>query len=62
MASQQSSKKQKTNAIFNIIAGILFFVAAFNLLTGQGGVDWMWLIVGVLFVTGGIWGLRNIEE
>ncbi|MCC7355877.1 MAG: hypothetical protein IT330_19225 [Anaerolineae bacterium] len=59
MAPQQPINKQKANAIINIVAGLLFFVAAFNLLTGQGGVDWMWLIVGVLFVAGGIWGLRS---
>jgi hypothetical protein len=43
----------------NIVAGLLFFAAAFNLLTGQKGVDWMWLLVGILFVAGGLWGLRN---
>lgn len=59
MASQQPGNKHKTNAIFNIVAGLLFFVAAFNLLTGPDGVNWMWLIVGVLFVAGGIWGLRT---
>ena len=59
MAHQQSNNKQRTKAIFNIIAGFLFFVAAFNLFTGQSGVNWMWLLVGVLFVVGGIWGLRK---
>jgi len=61
MASQQPGSKPKANAIFNIIAGILFFVAGFNILTGEVGVNWMWLIVGVLFIVGGIWGLRNSQ-
>jgi hypothetical protein len=57
--SQQPKNRQRTNAILNIVAGLLFFAAAFYLLTGQKGVDWMWLLVGILFVAGGQWGLRN---
>lgn len=59
MTRQQPDNKQKTNAVFNIVAGILFFIAAFNLLTGQGGFDWLSLVAGILFVAGGIWGLMR---
>lgn len=59
MTQQQPDNKKKTNAIFNIVAGILFFIAAFNLLTGQGGFDWLSLAAGILFVVGGIWGLMR---
>ncbi len=59
MTRQQPDNKQKTNAVFNIVAGILFFIAAFNLLAGQGGFDWLSLVAGILFVAGGIWGLMR---
>ena len=59
MTSPRPKNKQRINAIFNIVAGLFFFAAAFNLLTGQHEVNWMWLLVGIVFVVGGIWGLRN---
>jgi len=57
MTAQQPNHKQRISAILNIIAGILFFAAAFHLLTGQSGMNWMSLIAGVFFVVGGLWGL-----
>ncbi len=59
MTSQRPNRKQKTNALFNIIAGILFLGTAFNVMTGEGGIHWGWLLVGIVFVAGGIWGLQN---
>jgi hypothetical protein len=55
----QTDKKSRYNAIFNIIAGILFFAAAFNLLGGRGGIDWFELLAGVVFILGGIYGLMR---
>lgn len=59
MTHKQPDNKKKINAVFNIVAGILFFIAAFNLLTGQSGFDWLSLVAGILFVVGGIWGLMR---
>jgi predicted branched-subunit amino acid permease len=59
MAPQSSEKKQKISAIINIIAGLLFLGAAFGVLTGEAGVNWMWLILSVLFAGAGIWGLAK---
>ncbi len=59
MASQDTHNKLRTSAILNIVAGALFFVAAFNILTGDPGINWMYMIVGAVFVGGGLWGLRQ---
>ncbi len=57
MSTRDTDNKLRTSAILNIVAGLLFFVAAFNLLTGDPGVNWMYLVVGAIFVGGGIWGM-----
>ncbi len=62
MASQETHNKLRTSAILNIVAGALFLVAAFNLLTGDAGINWMYVLVGVVFIGGGIWGLRQQSE
>jgi multisubunit Na+/H+ antiporter MnhB subunit len=59
MSKQDKAQRARTSAILNIAAGVLFLVAAFNLLTGEPGINWMYMIVGVLFIGGGIWGLRQ---
>ena len=53
MSSNRARRPTNIHALFNIIAGFLFVVAAFHLLTGESGVDWMWLLVGILFLAGG---------
>ena len=53
MSSNRARRPTNIHALFNIIAGFLFVVAAFQLLTGESGVDWMWLLVGILFLAGG---------
>jgi len=57
MHSQHPSRKQKANAVINLVASLLFLVAAFNLLGGGGRIDWPWIVVAVLFFAGGLWGL-----
>lgn len=57
MHSQHPSRKQKVNAVINLVASLLFLVAAFNLLGGGGRIDWPWIVVAVLFFAGGLWGL-----
>jgi hypothetical protein len=59
MSSDRARRPTNIHALFNIIAGLLFVAAAFHLLTGESGVDWMWLLVGILFLVGGAWGLRR---
>ncbi len=59
MSTEEREHKLRTSAVLNIAAGVLFLVAAFNLLTGDRGIDWMYLLVGAVFVIGGIWGLRR---
>lgn len=54
MTPPGQKNRQRINAIFNIVAGILFFAAAFNVLAGLHRVDWIWLVVGILFVVGGL--------
>ncbi len=59
MNNQEREHRLRTSAILNIVAGLLFLVAAFNILTGDPGINWMYIIVGVIFIGGGIWGLRK---
>jgi hypothetical protein len=59
MNNQKSERRSRTSAIFNLVAGLLFLVAAFNILTGDPGINWMYIIVGVLFIIAGFWGLRK---
>jgi hypothetical protein len=59
MSTEPARRSTNIHALFNLLAGLLFVAAAFHLLTGERGVDWMWLVVGVLFLAGGVWGLRR---
>ena len=59
MAQQSPPNKQRITAILNIIAGILFLVASFNLFGATPGPGWIWLVFAALFVIMGVWGLRR---
>ncbi len=59
MGSQERENKLRTSSVLNIIAGALFLVAGFNLLTGGHRIEWMYLLVGAVFIGGGIWGLSR---
>jgi hypothetical protein len=57
MLEQDASRKQKIASILNIIAGIFFLGAGFNILGASPSPTWMWLVLAVLFILAGIWGL-----
>jgi hypothetical protein len=57
MNNQEKHHKARTSAILNLVAGLLFIVAAFNLLTGDPIIKWMYVFIGVVFIIGGVWGL-----
>lgn len=57
MNNQEKQHKVRTSAILNLVAGLLFIVAAFNLLTGDPIIKWMYVFIGVVFIIGGVWGL-----
>jgi predicted branched-subunit amino acid permease len=59
MSTQQPKSKININAMLNIVAGLLFLGAAFNVITGQEGINWMALIASVICLAGGIWGLMR---
>lgn len=59
MNDQKLERRSRMSAIFNLVAGLLFLVAAFNIITGEPGINWMYIIVGVLFIIAGVWGLRK---
>ena len=59
MSTKDTDNKLRTSAILNIVAGLLWFVAAFNIFTGDPGVNWMYLVVGAIFVGGGMWVLAK---
>jgi hypothetical protein len=47
--------------MLNIVAGVLFLGAAFNVITGQDGINWLALIASVICLAGGVWGLRRSQ-
>jgi predicted branched-subunit amino acid permease len=61
MTSQQPQNKIRINAMLNIVAGVLFLGAAFNVITGQDGINWLALIASVICLAGGVWGLRRSQ-
>jgi predicted branched-subunit amino acid permease len=61
MTSQPPKSKININAMLNIVAGLLFLGAAFNVITGQAGINWLALIASVICLAGGIWGLMRSQ-
>ena len=57
MCTPDPSRKQQTGAVLNIVAGLLFLAAGFNLLGGGGTIDWLSLVLAGLFLAAGVWGL-----
>ena len=57
MVEKDTSPKQKVAAILNIIAGVLFLGAGFNIFGASPGPSWIWLVFAVFFVFAGVWGL-----
>jgi hypothetical protein len=51
------ANKFNYSAALNILAGVLFVIAAFHPLTGEQGVDYLYIFVGVLFAIAGIIGV-----
>lgn len=59
MVPQNTPSKQRTAAALNIIAGVLFLAAGLNVLHAWPGINWFWLVMAVVLVAVGIWGLRR---
>ena len=57
MTKPDPTRKQKTAAILNLIAGGLFLAAAFNPLGSTPGPIWLWLAFAALYIGMGVWGL-----
>ncbi len=57
MADENKTSKRRISAIVNILAGVFALGAGFNILGATPGSSWVWLILGVLFILTGVWGL-----
>ena len=57
MTQPVSSSKRKISAILNIIAGVLFLGAGFNIFGASPPPSWMWFVFSAFFIIVGVWGL-----
>ena len=51
--------KINVSALFNILAGVLFMLAAFHPLTGEKGIDYAYIFIGLLLLIVGIMEVRK---
>jgi hypothetical protein len=56
MQSKPTSKFNTASAL-NILAGVIFVAAAFHPLTGEAGVDYAYIFIGLVFIIVGIAGM-----
>ncbi len=52
----KDTHKTPASSVINIIAGMLFLVAAFHVITGEAGIDYLYIIIGLLLLAAGITG------
>lgn len=52
---EKTDNMGKLNALFNLLAGVFFLLAAFNVITGGGAVNIAYLVLGILFLAIGLW-------
>ena len=57
MAQPVSYSKRGISAILNIIAGLVFFGAGFNILGASPAPTWIWFVFSAIFIFVGVWGL-----
>ena len=50
-------KLSNLSAWINLLAGVLWIVAAFHPITGEPGIDYWFILFGVFFLAAGILGL-----
>ncbi len=51
------ANKFNTASALNILAGVIFAAAAFHPLTGEAGVDYAYIFIGLVFIILGIAGM-----
>jgi len=57
MTQPVSSSTRKISAALNIIAGVVFLGAGFNILGATPKPTWIWFVFAALFIVVGVWGL-----
>ncbi len=57
MNQQNPKNRRKFSAILTILAGVVFLAASFNPLGATPGPGWLWLVIGVVVIGMGVWGL-----
>jgi hypothetical protein len=55
-------KIHSISAAINILAGLLWILAAFHPLTGEPGVDYLFIVLGLFFLAAGFFGLMQARK
>ena len=59
MMDNKNKKSIPISSILNLIAGALFVLAAFHVLTNDAGIDYPYIFIGIVFLVLGIMGIMN---
>ena len=59
MMDNKNKKSLPISSMLNLIAGILFVLAAFHILTSDVGIDYRYIFIGIVFLVLGIMGIIN---
>ncbi len=53
----KNKKSRHISSIFNLFAGALFIVAAFHVITNEPGIDYWYILLGIVFLVSGLMGI-----
>ncbi len=55
----KSKKSSLISPIFNLLAGVLFILAAFHVITNEAGIDYWYVLLGIAFLVSGLMPIIN---
>jgi hypothetical protein len=56
------ANSSRTSALINLLAGVLWIIAAFHPITGGTGIDYWYIALGIFFLVAGILGLYRARK
>jgi uncharacterized membrane protein HdeD (DUF308 family) len=56
------ANKSKVSAILSILAGVIFILAAFHPFVSGAGIDYVFILIGLVFLVIGIMGVREKKK
>ncbi len=55
----KNKKSWLISSISNLLAGALFILAAFHLITKEAGIDYWYILLGIVFLVSGLMPIIN---